>query len=153
VSDLPPVPPWQSEPDEPDPERRMQLRGLHHVTAIVADLDRTTAFYRDVLGLALTAEEHNPDDPGSRHFWFGDARGAPGSLVSFMEYPDLDEGKEGRGAVHHFAFQVGSADEQVAWRDYLRARGVPCSEIFERGRFKSIYFRDPDGNLLEIATN
>jgi catechol 2,3-dioxygenase-like lactoylglutathione lyase family enzyme len=54
--------------------------------------------------------------------------------------------------VHHFAFQVASADEQVAWRDYLRERGVPCSEVFERGGFRSIYFRDPDGNLLEIAT-
>jgi glyoxylase I family protein len=139
-------------PQAPEPERRMQLRGLHHVTAIVADLDRTTTFYRDVLGLALAAEEDNADDPGSRHFWFGDAFGTPGSLVSFMEYPQMDEAKEGRGGVHHFAFQVGSADEQVAWRDYLRARGVPCSEVFERGRFKSIYFRDPDGHLLEIAT-
>jgi glyoxylase I family protein len=136
----------------PDPERRMQLRGLHHVTAIVADLERTTAFYRDVLGLALTEEGDNSDDPGSRHFWFGDAAGTPGTLVSFMEYPQMDEAREGRGGVHHFAFAVGSAEEQVAWRDYLRDRGVPCSEIFERGRFKSIYFRDPDGNLLEVAT-
>jgi glyoxalase family protein len=130
----------------------MRLRGLHHVTAIVADLDRTTTFYRDVLGLALTTREDNPDDPGARHFWFGDADGTPGTLVSFMEYPQMDEAREGRGGVHHFAFGVGSADEQVAWRDYLHSRGVPCSEVFERGRFRSIYFRDPDGNLLEIAT-
>jgi glyoxylase I family protein len=144
VSDLP------AEPGAP--QRRMQLRGLHHVTAIVADLDRTTAFYRDVLGLALTAQEDNPDDPGSRHFWFGDAHGTPGTLVSFMEYPQMGEAREGRGGVHHFAFSVGSAEEQAAWRDYLRAREVPCSEVFERGRFKSIYFRDPDGHLIEIAT-
>jgi catechol 2,3-dioxygenase-like lactoylglutathione lyase family enzyme len=130
----------------------MQLRGLHHVTAIVADLDRTTAFYRDVLGLALVEQAENPDDPGTRHFWFGDASGAPGTLVSFMEYPQLDEARGGRGAVHHFAFAVDSAEEQTAWRDYLRSRDVPCSEIFERGRFRSIYLRDPDGNLLEIAT-
>jgi catechol 2,3-dioxygenase-like lactoylglutathione lyase family enzyme len=146
-----------SEHDQPaipaaDGGRRMQLRGLHHVTAIVADLDRTTAFYRDVLGMALTSEGANDDDPDARHFWFGDADSTPGSLVSFLEYPQMDEAKSGRGGVHHFAFQVGSADEQVAWRDYLRERGVPCSEVFERGGFRSIYFRDPDGNLLEIAT-
>jgi catechol 2,3-dioxygenase-like lactoylglutathione lyase family enzyme len=135
-----------------DEGRRMQLRGLHHVTAIVADLERTTAFYRDVLGLALTSEGANDDDPGARHFWFGDADSTPGTLVSFLEYPQMDEAKAGRGGVHHFAFQVASADEQVAWRDYLRERGVPCSEVFERGGFRSIYFRDPDGNLLEIAT-
>lgn len=130
----------------------MQLRGLHHVTAIVADLERTSAFYRDVLGMALAERGENPDDPGTRHFWFGDAAGTPGTLVSFMEYPEMDEARAGRGGVHHFAFRVGSADEQLAWRDYLRERGVPCSEIFERGRFRSIYFRDPDGNLIEIAT-
>jgi catechol 2,3-dioxygenase-like lactoylglutathione lyase family enzyme len=140
-----------TEPAAAEP-RRMQLRGLHHVTAIVADLDRTTAFYRDVLGLALTDEGTNDDDPDARHFWFGDAAGTPGTLVSFLEYPQMDEARDGRGGVHHFAFQVGSDDEQVAWRDYLRSRGIPCSEVFERGRFRSIYFRDPDGNLLEIAT-
>jgi len=132
--------------------QRMQLRGLHHVTAIVADLQRTTAFYRDVLGLALTDESDNDDDPGTRHFWFGDASGTPGTLVSFLEYPEMEESRDGRGGVHHFAFGVTSADEQIAWRDYLRSQGVPCSEVFDRGRFKSIYFRDPDGNLLEIAT-
>jgi catechol 2,3-dioxygenase-like lactoylglutathione lyase family enzyme len=146
MSEYPSAPPLEGEP------RRMQLRGLHHVTSIVADLDRTTGFYRDVLGLALVEQADNPDDPGARHFWFGDAAGTPGTLVSFMEYPSLEEARSGRGAVHHFAFAVDSAEEQVAWRDYLRARDIPCSEVFERGRFKSIYFRDPDGNLLEIAT-
>jgi glyoxylase I family protein len=132
--------------------RRMRLLGLHHVTAIVEDLDRTTSFYRDVLGLALVEEGANDDDPGARHFWFGDAEGSPGTLVSFLEYPQMGEAQQGRGGTHHFAFAVGSADEQVAWRDYLRERGVPCSEVFERGRFRSIYFRDPDGHLVEIAT-
>jgi catechol 2,3-dioxygenase-like lactoylglutathione lyase family enzyme len=132
--------------------RRMRLTGLHHVTAICADLERTTDFYRDLLGLALVQEGANDDDPGARHFWFGDGAGAPGTLVSFMEYPQMDEGKAGRGATHHFAFAVDSAEELEAWRDYLRSRGVPSSEIFERGRFKSVYFRDPDGHLLEIAT-
>jgi catechol 2,3-dioxygenase-like lactoylglutathione lyase family enzyme len=132
--------------------RRMRLTGLHHVTAICADLDRTVAFYRDVLGLAVVQEGANDDDPGARHFWLGDGAGTPGTLVSFMEYPDMEEGRTGRGATHHFAFSVESAEEQVAWRDYLNSKGVPCSEVFERGRFKSIYFRDPDGHLLEIAT-
>lgn len=132
--------------------RRMRLTGLHHVTAICADLERTTAFYRDTLGLALVQEGANDDDPGARHFWFGDGAGSPGTLVSFMEYPQMEEGRPGRGATHHFAFAVDSTEEQEAWRDYLNGRGVPCSEVFHRGRFRSIYFRDPDGHLLEIAT-
>jgi catechol 2,3-dioxygenase-like lactoylglutathione lyase family enzyme len=130
----------------------MRLTGLHHVTAIVSDLERSTGFYRDVLGLALVREEVNDDDPDARHFWFGDAEGSPGTLVSLLEYPVMDEARQGRGGVHHFALAVESAEEQDAWREYLISRGIPCSEIFVRGPFRSLYFRDPDGNLLEIAT-
>lgn len=130
----------------------MRLTGLHHVTAICRDLDRTTAFYRDVLGLALVQEGVNDDDPGTRHFWFGDATGAPGTLVTFLEYPQLQDGVVGAGSVHHIAFAVETAEEQLAWRDYLRERGVSCTEVHDRGAFSSIYVRDPDGNVVEIAT-
>src|SRR3954453_21792791 len=131
--------------------RRMRLLGLHHVTAICADLERTTAFYRDLLGLALVREGVNDDDPSARHFWFGDGDGSPGSLVSFLEYPGVGEPKSGVGSTHHFAFTVGSPDEQLAWRDYLRSRGVPCTDVFDRGGMRSIYVRDPDGHIVEIA--
>src|SRR3954454_21215946 len=87
-----------------DSPRRMQLRGLHHVTLIAADLERTTEFYRDVLGLALVREGTNDDDPGTRHFWFGDAGETPGTLISFLEYGGLPEGVVGRGSTHHVAF-------------------------------------------------
>jgi catechol 2,3-dioxygenase-like lactoylglutathione lyase family enzyme len=135
----------------PGQPRQMRLTGLHHVTLIVADLERSTTFYRDTLGLALVRQEANPDDPGARHFWFGDAQGTPGTLVSLLEYPGLEEGRTGRGSTHHLAFGVGSAEEQEAWRDWLRSRGVSCTDVFDRGALKSIYFRDPDGHIIEIA--
>lgn len=131
----------------------MRLTGLHHLTAIVRDLDRTTAFYRDLLGLRLVREGASDDDPGARHFWFALGDGAsPGHLLSFLEYPAMPPATTGTGAVQHFAFTVESADEQVAWRDYLRERGVECTEVFERGGFRSIYLRDPDGHIVEVAT-
>lgn len=138
--------------DLPAEQQRMRLLGLHHVTAVCADLDRTTAFYRDVLGLALVREGHNDDDPDARHFWFGDAQATAGTLVSFMEYPQMDEGRVGTGSTHHFAFAVGSPEEQDAWRDYLRSRGVECTEVLERSGLRSIYLRDPDGHVVEITT-
>ena len=131
--------------------RRMRLTGLHHVTAICADLGRTTAFYRDVLGLALVREGRNDDDPDARHFWFGDPS-ANGLLVSFMEYAGLDPGRVGVDSTHHFAFSVGSGEELEAWRDWLRSRDVQCTEVFERAGLRSIYLRDPDGHIVEIAT-
>jgi glyoxylase I family protein len=136
----------------PQAPRRMQLTGLHHVTLIASDLERTTAFYRDTLGLALVREEANPDDPGARHFWFGDADASPGTLVTFLEYPRMEEGKVGRGSTHHLAFGVASRAEQEAWRDWLTSRGVTVTDVFDRGALRSIYFRDPDGHILEIAT-
>jgi glyoxylase I family protein len=130
----------------------MRLTGLHHVTLICRDLARTTSFYRDLLGLALVHETTNDDDPGSRHFYFGDPSGAPGTLISFLEYPSLPQGVVGTGSTHHFAFIVESGDEQVAWRDYLREHGVECTDVFDRTQFRSIYLRDPDGHIVEIAT-
>jgi catechol 2,3-dioxygenase-like lactoylglutathione lyase family enzyme len=131
----------------------MRLTGLHHVTLICRDLARTTAFYRDVLGLALVSQATNHDDPGSRHFWFGDAEAAPGTLLSFLEYPAMPDGVVGAGSTHHLAMGVESAAEQLAWRDYLRERGVECTDVFDRGEFRSIYLRDPDGHIVEIATH
>jgi catechol 2,3-dioxygenase-like lactoylglutathione lyase family enzyme len=130
----------------------MRITGLHHLTVICRDLDRTTVFYRDVLGLALVVEGVNDDDPDRRHFWFGDADGAPGTLISFMEYDSMPEGVTGAGSTHHFALAVDSRDELEAWRDYLRTRGVPSTEVFDRGRFSSLYCRDPDGHIVELAS-
>ncbi len=139
-------------PATPDAPRRMRLTGLHHVTLISSDLEATTAFYRDTLGLAVERDERNPDDPAARHVWFGDGAGTPGTLVTFLEYPQLAVGVVGRGSTHHLAFGVASAEEQIAWRDWLRSRGVDCTDVFERSGLRSVYFRDPDGHILEITT-
>jgi glyoxylase I family protein len=133
-------------------ERRMRLRGLHHVTAICRDLEATIAFYRDVMGLAIVRDAPSDDDPGSRHVWFGALDGEPGALVSFMEYPQLPKGVTGVGSTHHFALVVESAEELEAWRDYLRGRDVECTDLYDRGAFRSLYLRDPDGHVVELAT-
>ena len=82
----------------------------------------------------MSSEGRNDDDPDARHFWFGDADGSAGTLVSFMEYPAMEAARVGVGSTHHFAFAVGSAEELEAWRDYLRSRDVQCTDVFERGR-------------------
>lgn len=127
----------------------MAIRGVHHLTLICSDLDRTTAFYRDLLGLALVQEASNDDDPDARHFWF-DTGG--GQRLSFLEYASMDPGVVGQGSTHHIALTVDSPAELEVWRGYLGEHGVQCSEIFERGGFHSLYLRDPDGHILELAT-
>jgi catechol 2,3-dioxygenase-like lactoylglutathione lyase family enzyme len=133
-------------------ERRLRIAGLHHITLLVADVERSLAFYRNVLGMRLVKQTVNDDDRNARHLIFGDAEGRPGTLITCLEYPDLDEGTVGRGSTHHFALAVESEEELAAWRDYLGSRGVAATEVMDRSDFKSIYVRDPDGHIVEIAT-
>jgi catechol 2,3-dioxygenase-like lactoylglutathione lyase family enzyme len=132
--------------------RRLQLRGIHHITLICSNLERSVAFYRDVLGMRLVKQTVNLDDTSARHFFFGDALGTPGTVITCMEYPQMEEGTVGRGSTHHFAFWVGSSEELDAWRMYLESRGIGCTQALDRTYFRSIYLRDPDGHVVEIAT-
>jgi glyoxalase family protein len=126
----------------------MRITGIHHITLLVKDLGRSAAFYRNVLGLRLVKQTVNDDDTSARHFIFGNEEGL---LITCLEYPDLDEGRVGRGSTHHFALSVGSVAELTAWKGYLEARGISTTDVMDRGEFRSIYLRDPDGHIVEIA--
>ena len=129
----------------------MRITGIHHITLLVSNLDRSLAFYRNLLGMRLVKQTVNEDDKSARHFVFGDADGSPGTLITCLEYPDLDEGKVGRGSTHHFALSVESVEELAAWKQYLQEKGIPTTEVMEREDSRSIYLRDPDGHIVEIA--
>jgi catechol 2,3-dioxygenase-like lactoylglutathione lyase family enzyme len=133
-------------------ERRLRIAGLHHITLLCQDVERSLAFYRNLLGMRVVKQTVNDDDSSARHLFFGDEEGRPGTLVTCLEYPELDEGSVGRGSTHHFALAVASEEELHAWRDYLVSRGIPCTEVMDRRYFKSIYLRDPDGHIIELAT-
>ena len=138
--------------DPPAAPRRLRIAGIHHITLLCADLEKATAFYRNLLGMRMVKQTVNEDDPDARHLFFGDEEGAPGTLVTCLEYPDLDDGTVGAGSIHHFALTVGTDEELAAWRDYLTSSGVACTEVLDRTFFKSIYLRDPDGHIVELAT-
>ncbi len=75
----------------------MRVDGLHHVTAITADIDTNLEFYGQLLGLRLVWQGVNADDPDMRHIAYGDERGSPGSLVTFFDMPGSDARPSGRG--------------------------------------------------------
>ena len=132
-------------------ERRLRIAGLHHITLLCADLERSVAFYRNLLGMSVVKQTVNEDDRHARHLFFGDAQGTPGTLITCLEYPDLEEGTVGRGSTHHFALSVETEEELAAWRDYLISRGISATEVLDRSFFKSIYLRDPDGHIVELT--
>ena len=68
------------------------IRGLHHVTAIAGDPQRNLDFYVGLLGLRLVKRTINFDDPGTYHFYFGDAVGTPGTILTFFPWPAARRG-------------------------------------------------------------
>ncbi|MDP9845744.1 VOC family protein [Streptosporangium lutulentum] len=122
-------------------------RGLHHFALISSDVEKTIAFYQDLLEFPLTEIIENRDYRGSNHFFFDIGNG---NLIAFFDFPGLDLGpyKEVLGGLHHIAISVDPA----AWerlRGKLEAAGVPHQ--VESGT--SIYFTDPDGARLELLAD
>jgi glyoxalase family protein len=203
----------------------MQLTGLHHVTCVCSDAQRTLDFYRG-LGFSLVKKTVNFDDPHSYHLYLGDGVGHPGTLITFFEWPRAERGRLGRGTLesigletphvsepvelqdpdglrlrlepseaprlhdvavignpdlyaglfaddaplsfaepiedaalvgpgttHHIAWRVASDDEELAWLERLGELGLRPTTVQDRKYFRSIYFRMPDGVLIEIATD
>ena len=130
----------------------MSILGLHHITLVSSDAQRTLDFYTGVLGLRLVKKTVNFDDPGAYHLYFGDRSGSPGTAITFFEWKGLPKGRPGIGGTHHLALQVADYDGLLAWKRRLTDLGLRVTGPYDRNYFKSIYFNDPDGMILEIAT-
>lgn len=126
--------------------------GIHHITLVTADARRALAFYGETLGMRLVAGEVDHFGPGSTPLWFSTADGAPGTLVQVVEDAELPRGRYGVGGTHHFALGTATYDTLLMWKRRLTDHGIPVSGPMPRGYFTSLYFRDPDGQVVEIAT-
>lgn len=130
----------------------MSVLGLHHISIISADAQRTINFYTHVLGMRLVKQTVNFDDPKSYHLYFGNEQGAPGSVVTYFEWPGAAQGHPGIGGTHHFALQTANRETLLKWKRRLTDAGLSVDGPLDRHYFTSIYFHDPDGTILEIAT-
>lgn len=129
----------------------IQAQGVHHITIVGSNREATIDFYQGVLGMPLVMEQPNLDVPEETHLYFdaGDGR-----LITFFVRPsrvnDPTPNPEGIGNLHHIAFTVSHATyTQVAQR--LNERGIWNTGNIDRGFMDSIYFRDHNGQLLEMA--
>jgi glyoxalase family protein len=127
-----------------------RIAGIHHITAISSDPQRTLDFYTHVLGLRLVKLTVNFDDPGTYHFYFGDEVGSPGTLLTFFPWPGVPQGLTGAGQVTSIAFEVPEASLEF-WSKRLHDRAVSISGAHERFGEDVIRFRDPDGMGLELV--
>ena len=132
---------------------KLFISGLHHVTAIASDPQRNLDFYVGLLGLRFVKRTVNFDDPGSYHFYFGDARGTPGTILTFFPWPGARRGIRGTGQIEATAFII-PANSVGYWLGRLKEQHVAAERMATRFGEEVIRFTDPDGLLLElIATD
>jgi glyoxalase family protein len=124
----------------------MALEGLHHITAITADAPRNVDFYARVLGLRLVKKTVNFDQPDVYHLYFGDERGAPGSILTFFEFPGAALGQAGDGMVHTIQWRVASDEALAFWAARLADAGVAT----ERTEDGALAFADFEGLRHEL---
>jgi glyoxalase family protein len=143
---------WPEPIERPTPA--MRLHRMHHITAIGSDAGETERFFTDRLGLRTVKRTVNFDNPDSPHLYFGAGAGAPGTIVTYFAYPrgTMRPARIGPGMTHHFALSVPDEEALAAWRDALNEAGVPTTGIRDRAYFRSIYLHDPDGHIVEIAS-
>ena len=122
-------------------------RGVHHLALLSRDVERTIAFYQDVLEFPLTELFENRDYQGSTHFFFDIGHG---NLLAFFDFPGLDLGDyaEVLGGLHHLAISV-TRERWEHLRGKLDDAGVPYQEMSGA----SLYFNGPDGERLELLAD
>jgi glyoxalase family protein len=128
------------------------VSGLHHVTAIASDPQRNLDFYADLLGLRLVKRTINFDDPGTYHFYYGDGRGTPGTILTFFPWPGARRGGRGTGQIDATAFST-PPESFGYWLDRLKQNHVSAERAPKRFGEDVIRFTDPDGLLLELIVS
>ena len=123
--------------------------GIHHVTAICADVQRTVDFYVGVLGLRFVKQTVNFDVPDTYHIYFGDRLGSPGTALTFFGWPHLPWRAAGGGQVGVVALAVPERSLGF-WAARLRGLGVEASRG-ERLGAGFVGFEDPDRIRLELV--
>ena len=132
--------------------RKIQAQGLHHVTIIGADRKTSIDFWEGVLGMPFIFDQPNLDNPDEGHIYFdpGDGRLIT-VFTSEKRKAKKNQPVQDAGNMHHLAFTVSSATfAQAAER--LDEHSIPHSGPKDRGFMDSIYFKDPLGMLIELAS-
>jgi glyoxalase family protein len=143
-----PAHPWDRSPVPAE----HQIRGLGPITMSVPDLKPTDLVVRRVMNMEQVREYRTPDTADSRTYVYQMGQGGADAELHVAVQPDLPVAQQGPGAVHHVAFRVPDTDYE-AWADRLNQVRLPSSGPVDRFYFRSLYFREPNGILFEIATD
>jgi glyoxalase family protein len=140
--------PWEKSPVPAE----HQIRGLGPIVLSVQELGRTALVLTTVMNMRHERTYVAPDVKGEVQV-FAMGEGGPAAELHVIEQKDLAVARQGAGGVHHVAFRTPDEAQYHAWTARLRELGIPNSGEVDRFYFRSLYFREPNGILFEIATD
>jgi glyoxalase family protein len=124
-----------------------RIVGFHSAAALLRSLEETQSLLVNLMGMKLVDQEANryrfkmgPDD-------------TIGHFYDVVIDAQAEPGRQGGGTVHHIAFRTPTDDELKYWQKSLMDSGFSVTSIRDRNYFKSIYFKEPGGVMIEIATD
>jgi glyoxalase family protein len=149
--------PWEKSPVPPE----HQILGLGAITLTVPRLERTERILTEVMGMRrvreyrarvqASAEEKSSNERTVHVYQMGGS--GPAAELHVVEDPSLPMARAGAGGVHHVAFRTPTFEDYDAWVTRLEEKGIRNSGPIDRFYFRSLYFREPNGVLFEIATD
>ncbi|MDJ1017313.1 MAG: VOC family protein [Paracoccaceae bacterium] len=127
-----------------------QIKGLHHVTSLASSASKNNAFFTDALGLRRVKKTVNFDAPDVYHLYYGDEKGAPGTVMTYFPFPHAARGRRGAGEVGTTSFAVPEGSLK-AWADRLTEKGV--TDLGQDTRFgeNRLTFTGPDGDAFALV--
>ena len=127
----------------------MQLAGIHHLTAITARAAANRRFYTGTLGLRLVKKTVNQDDPSAYHLFYADGLAAPGTDLTFFDWPAARE-RRGTGAISRTGLRIGR-DSFDYWAGRLGDAGMTVGTIATLDGRASLDFEDPEGQRFRLT--
>ncbi|MEO8448811.1 MAG: ring-cleaving dioxygenase [Gemmatimonadota bacterium] len=143
-----PAYPWSQSPVPPE----YQVRGLGPIQISVPSLETTDKVLQRVLNMRPVRDYGHPESPKHSVHVYEMGPGGPSAELHIAVQPDLPVAQQGAGGVHHVAFRTPDGDYD-AWAKHLNDLGVGNSGKVDRYWFRSLYFREPNGVLFEIASD
>ena len=131
----------------------MELKGIHHLSAITSSAAANYRFYTEILGLRLVKKTVNQDDVSVYHLFYGDERGNPGTELTFFEFPMTARNREGVGSISRTALRAASDEALRYWAERFAQFKVDHDEIAEQAGRSTLAFRDPEGQRLVLVSD
>jgi glyoxalase family protein len=128
----------------------LEFGGIHHLTAVSADIAGNHRFYTQVLGMRLVKRSVNQDDVSAYHLFYADAVGSPGTDLTFFDWP-MQRERRGTHSLSRTSLRVSGAASLAWWSERLAEHGVATAGVLERDGRLTVEFEDPEGQRLALV--